>query len=134
MNVPGLFRSTECFLAAYGVHERGPMPPCDGALVRCHLLPRQLLKRTWREVHHGSRRQKRRELPWRHLEDLLVDPATWVPGCGGPSGAGGHHGMLDVARTLRIPRGALPDATEEAARTLGLVAWLEREYGELVSA
>jgi hypothetical protein len=37
--------------------------------------------------------------------------------------------MLDYARTIRIPRDALPLAVEEFAAEHGLTWWLEREYG-----
>jgi hypothetical protein len=104
----------ECFLATFGVYERGPMPPCDGRLVRCHLLPRQLIKAN---------------CPPRLAEGAIEDPRSWVWGCGGPMGNGGHHGMFDSARTLRIPREALPPSAEALAADLGLLYWLDREYG-----
>jgi hypothetical protein len=116
--------------------------PCDGALIRAHLVPRQLLKR---EFPHGvvlddhgwrrlSRYEDRYDLEHRTLEDLCLDPRCWVPCCGGPMGNGGHHGMLDQSRTLRIPRVELPAVVESFARELGLSAWLDREYGEAASA
>lgn len=103
-----------CFLATFGVHETGTMPPCDGRLVRVHLIPRQLLKR---------------EFPakWRRYAE---NRATWVLGCGGIPGNCGHHGMLDTERTLRIPRAAIPPNIEAFAKELGLTWWLDREYGE----
>jgi hypothetical protein len=93
-----------CWIAATVV-DAGP---CDGWLVRAHLIPKQLLKR-----EHVD--------PW--------DPRAWVPVCGGPTGIGGHHGQLDHSRTLRIPRDALPVMVEEFAAEHGLTWWLEREYG-----
>jgi hypothetical protein len=84
--------------------------PCSGRLVKCHLLPRQLLKRegyTW----------------------AIDDDRSWVPGCGGPMGNAGHHGMLDTSRTLRIPRSVVPSYVEELAEECGLGWWLDREYG-----
>jgi hypothetical protein len=84
--------------------------PCAGGLVRCHLVPRQFLER---EGH----------------ADLIDDPRTWVPGCGGPTGIGGHHGELDSSRRLRIPLFALPTATLLLMEEIGLEWWLEREYG-----
>lgn len=95
---------TRCWLAAFS------SAPCSGRLVRVHLLPKQLLRR---EGH----------------EALCPDPRTWVWGCGGPMGNGGHHGMLDQSRTLRIPRAALPEGLEQLADELGLGWWLDREYG-----
>lgn len=88
---------------------------CDGRLVKCHLLPQQLLRR---ELGRGWRR-------------VAMDPRSWVWGCGGGVGVGGHHGALDYARTLRVPRERIPAATEALAAELGLAWWLEREYGLL---
>lgn len=99
-----------CFFAAFGVMEDGsPMPPCDGELVKCHLIARQLLRR------EGAP-------PW--------DGRVWVWACGGPMGNGGHHGMLDHTRTLKLPRSAIPEHTEAFAMEYGLTWWLTREYGE----
>jgi hypothetical protein len=84
--------------------------PCDGRLVRCHLISRQQLRRAG-------------------YPELVEDPRTWVPGCGGPTGIGGHHGQLDFSRTLRVPLFALPTATLLLAEEIGLDWWLEREYG-----
>jgi hypothetical protein len=97
-----------CFLASYGVFERGEMPACDGRLIRAHLIPKQLLKREGCDE-------------W--------EPRSWVMACGGPQGNGGHHGMFDTARTIRVPRAALPGNVERLADELGLVWWLERAYG-----
>jgi hypothetical protein len=83
--------------------------PCDGQLVRCHLIPRQLLTR---EGH----------------SDLITDRRTWVPGCGGPTGIGGHHGELDTSRKLRIPLWRIPTETLLLLEEIGLGWWLEREY------
>lgn len=94
---------TVCFLAAFSDR------PCDGRLIRAHLIPKQLLKR------HGVD-------PW--------DERSWVPACGGLTGCSGHHGALDVARTLRVPREALPACIEELAADAGLGWWLDRTYGE----
>jgi hypothetical protein len=129
--------SVKCFLAEHGVHERGPMPPCDGGLVRAHLIPKRELRSQWRLVHHRARGAGPVELdlsPWPKLTDLYWDPRAWVPACGGPTGIGGHHGMLDHSRTLRLPREAVPEGTEELARLIGLTWWLDREYGEQEAA
>lgn len=100
-----------CHLRALALTDPGP---CSGRLVKCHLIPQQLLRRehpdTWRQ--HAT------------------NPASWVWGCGGPMGNGGHHGQLDQARTLRIPRRNLPPSTEALAVHLGLGWWLDREYGQ----
>lgn len=68
--------------------------PCDGRLVRCHLIPKRLLRQEWRTAHHGQRPNDERSLPFRTLRELVDDPRTWVWGCGGPMGNGGHHGQL----------------------------------------
>jgi hypothetical protein len=105
--------TAECWLARYGVHERGPMPPCDGRLIRAHLLPRQLLLRTLNPVEAVA---------------AIDDPRSWVYACGGITGSSGHHGALDVARTIRVPYEHLPVGLLELADECGLGYWLEREY------
>jgi len=100
-----------CWFAAFGYMEHGdPLPKCDGRLVRCHLIPKQLIKRA------GGRD--------------VWDPRSWVWGCGGPTGVGGHHGAFDSARTLRLARSGLPAHVEEFAYELGLMWYLDRTYGE----
>lgn len=98
-----------CWLGTFGVLEfRDPMTACEGELVRCHLIPRQVLKKAGADVN---------------------DPRSWVWGCGGPTGIGGHHGMLDHSKQLRLPRASLPSGIEELAYEVGLTWWLTREYG-----
>jgi hypothetical protein len=98
-----------CYLATFGAMEHGdPMPGCDGRLVRVHLIPRQVIKR------EGGN-------PW--------DQRGWVWACGGAGGNGGHHGMLDHSRKLRLTRSVIPQTTEQLASELGLTWWLDREYG-----
>jgi len=98
-----------CWLGAFGYLEHGaPMTPCSGRLIRAHLIPKQLIKREGGD-------------PW--------DPRSWVPSCGGLSGNGGHHGMLDASRTLKLRRDAIPPQVEELASELGVTWWLDREYG-----
>lgn len=122
-----------CFFAHLG--------GCDGQLVRAHLLPRRLLKR---EVRYGivrengkwrplGRYEDRYELPFIGLQELVDDPRSWVPMCGGATGISGHHGMVDHSRTLRIARCDLPAGLEEFAAEVGLTHWLTREYGPLAS-
>jgi hypothetical protein len=106
--------------------------PCDGQIVKCHLIPQQKLKRIWNEVYHAKRlpTQMYPELSrWPSLKHLLDDPATWVPGCGGPMGNAGHHGQLDHSRTLRVPYARLPLQTIKLATDLMILPWLEQEYG-----
>lgn len=95
---------TRCFLAQFSPR------PCDGRLVRCHLISRQVLRR-------------------RKLAHLIPDRRTWVWGCGGIVGVGGHHGELDHSRRLRIPRLQLPVDTIALADEVDLLWWLDREYG-----
>jgi hypothetical protein len=99
-----------CFLAHRGAYERSQMPSCDGRLVKCHLIPRHLL---------------------RHTDGVLDlwDPATYVWACGGPMGNTGHHGLFDGSRTIRLPRSAIPQSTENYAQTFGLEWYLDRTYG-----
>lgn len=97
-----------CFLARYGQMELGePMTPCEGRLIKAHILPRQLLKR-----HGGDPK----------------DPRSFVFACGGIVGNAGHHGHLDSSRRLRLPRHAIPAGTQQMAEELGLVWWLDRTY------
>lgn len=113
-----------CFLAQFSSR------PCDGRLVKCHVLPKRMLRQVWREVHHGKLPNEQRVVSHPSQQKLVDDPLVWVWGCGGPMGNGGHHGMLDASRTLRIPRHMLPAEMDELAETLGLSWWLDREYGE----
>jgi hypothetical protein len=117
-------------------------------LIRAHLIPRQLLKRvfpkgvvrddegrwvsvqTWMAA--GRADASVREA--RTLQQLIDDERSWVPCCGGIAGVSGHHGMLDTSRKLRIARAELPPAVEEFAAELGLVWWLDREYGVVADA
>lgn len=116
--------------------------PCDGWLIRAHLVPRQLLKRElprgvaycdeqerWVDERDAWAFDDDRGPRVRSLSELHDDPRGWVPCCGGPTGIGGHHGALDYSRKLRIPRDVLPVAVEEFAVELGLGWWLDREYG-----
>ena len=92
-----------------------PMPPCEGQLIRAHLIPRQLLLRSVPVEESGA---------------IVNDSRGWVWACGGPTGVGGHHGLFDHARRLRVARCRLPVATEEMAEELGLTWWLDETYGE----
>jgi hypothetical protein len=104
---------SDCYLARYGFMVDGsPLPPCDGQLIKAHLLPRQLLKREG-------------------LAKLIHDDRTWVWACGGIMGNAGCHGRLDASRTLKLPFEALPQHLLELADEVGLFWWLEREYPRL---
>jgi hypothetical protein len=119
MSRPTAPRSTFCFLAKHGVMENDePMPPCDGLLVRVHLIPQQQIKAKLGSVDKFER------------FDIVWDPAVWVWACGGLTGIGGHHGLFDHSRRLRLSRDVIPQRTELFAEMLELVPWLDREYGE----
>jgi hypothetical protein len=102
---------TDCWLARFA-----PEVPCDGPEDPVHLLPKQRIKR---EVSHDQR--------------IVWHPATFVRACRR------HHGMLDVERTLRIPRSeAITEASPRSprprlAREFGLEWSLDRDYGPLGS-
>lgn len=113
--------------------------PCDGALVRCHLLPRMVLKKEFPygviEGVDGSWRPSPNRssafvegLSYRSLRSLIKDPASWVWGCGGPTGLGGHHGQFDTLR-LAVLRERVPEALEVFAAELGIAWWLDRRFG-----
>ena len=122
--------------------------PCEGALVKCHLISKAQIKRTFpkgavRIDGQWERPVEARFLPEgfepvrRTLRELQEDERAWVWGCGGLVGISGHHGRLDTApheRTrLRIPRLLLPPEVEEYAAELGLGYWLDKTYGELTN-
>jgi hypothetical protein len=129
---------TACFFAKWAA-----VTPCDGALVRGHLIPQQVLKRefpkgAWRDgdkwIRHlpeEAQGDTETERGWSHLtvEQLIDDERSWVPMCGGLMGLSGHHGQLDWSRKLRIPRELIPVGTEEFAIELDLLWWLDRTYG-----
>jgi hypothetical protein len=101
--------------------------PCEGRVIKAHLIPRRKLREVWVRAHRGSLPSG---LPTRHktLSELIDDPRTWIPACGGITGQAGHHGMLDMSRTLRIPWEMIPGSTKHLAAQIGLLPWLEHEY------
>jgi uncharacterized protein (DUF2236 family) len=101
-----------CFLAQFSDR------PCDGVLRKVHLIPQRVITRELRPPNA------------KEMLALVWDERVWRWACGGPMGNAGHHGMLDWARTLRIPRHAIPAETEQFAAEHGLEWWLTREYGE----
>lgn len=110
--------------------------PCDGRLVKVHLVPQQLLKKEFPHgvIFHDNRWRRAHPIEnpeWAHrsLRQLQGDPRSYVMACGGPMGPTGHHGMLDGSRTLRIPRYRIPAGTEQFVAELGLRWFLDREYG-----
>lgn len=126
--------------------------PCDGALVRCHLLQRQWLRQeypegavwlqgrstalSWyvweRELRHVATSEPVERMSLRQLER---DPRLWVKGCGGIAGNGGHHGAFDGYRLL-VPRGKVPWEAVRFIVALGLDARWERDrrFSETVAA
>jgi hypothetical protein len=95
------------------------MPPCEGRLVRCHLIARQELER--HPVFAG--------LDVIAAHNFVYDSRVWVWGCGGITGLSGHHGAFDYARSIRLPRLSLPEGLEQLAGELELEWYLDRVYG-----
>jgi hypothetical protein len=116
MKAPKPSYNPDCFLARVGHWEGpGPMPSCDGRLVKAHLIPKQtLLRELAAEVSPGA----------------IWDHRVWVLACGGPIGNAGHHGHLDYSKRIRLPREVIPASTEDFAEQYGLVWVLDRLYGE----
>lgn len=94
---------TPCFFAG-----RPGWGACDGPIDRCHLIPKQRIKRELRLAPSDVVR-------------VVWDPRAWVPGCRW------HHGQMD-AYAVRLRREDLPAGTEEFAVEHGLVWSLERDY------
>jgi hypothetical protein len=117
--------------------------PCDGQLVRCHFVPKSLLKQrfklgavetapgAWTAITRGTNMNF--GFPVRSLNELIGDERIMEWGCGGPMGNAGHHGQFDnpAVNVLRVPRELLPLGVEEFAAELGMLPWLDRTYGEL---
>jgi hypothetical protein len=83
--------------------------PCDGRLIRAHLVKQQVLKREG----HGR---------------YCKDPRSWVWCCGGPTGCGGHHGHMDRSLKVRIPRADLPTGFLAMMEEIGMSWYVERYY------
>jgi hypothetical protein len=95
-----------CFFAT-GWPDAGP---CDGRLIRAHLVRQQVLTR---EGHDAAR----------------FDPRSWIWCCGGPGyGNAGHHGMLDNGQ-LRIGIERLPEPFLELMRELSMTWFVVKHYG-----
>lgn len=89
----------QCWLAQFATTS------CEGRMDKAHLLPKSRLKKE-------------------HVPaEALWDPRVWVPACRK------HHSAFDVARTLRVPRSALPVGLVRYAEDHG-VGWLvDRDFG-----
>ena len=115
------YATNGCWFAEW-VEDAGP---CEGRLVRCHLIDQQKMRQEfphgvvlgWRYTDDGrpvpcwkraakweAEKVQRAlscgsEAPFRlrSLEVLQQDPRGWVRGCGGITGIGGHHGRFDSA-------------------------------------
>lgn len=112
VKVAGSTFGSSCFLAAF------TDTPCAGRLIKAHLIPQQRIKREFPKGHNGV-----------SLTALLNDSRSYVLACGGIIGNSGHHGELDYSRKIRIPLDQIPDGTKTFAQELGLLVWLEHEYG-----
>jgi hypothetical protein len=120
--------------------------PCEGALVRCHLLDQQVLAKTYPEgavwLPDAPGAISARALRRLHvvyddtaremtLHELRLHPALWEAGCGGITGIGGHHGAFDHYK-LPVPRSAVSQRTLTFVHELGLSArWgRDRRFSE----
>lgn len=121
-DLDGRRRATRCWVA-----ETLPgTGPCDGRLVRAHLISRQWIERQFRLGRSGGRRLSREERE--ALREMQWDPRVWRFVCGGIAGNGGHHGQLDSS-ALDITRAMLPAELEQYAGEHGLGFALDRLYG-----
>lgn len=124
-----------CFLAQF------TDTPCEGALVRCHILQRQWLRQEYPEgavwlpgaPTAVSARDLRRDhvayddtARFTDLATLENHEALWVWGCGGALGNGGHHGMFDGYK-LAVPRLRVPIEARLLIAHLGLFPKWERD-------
>jgi hypothetical protein len=128
-----------CWLAAFSE------TPCDGPLVRAHLLTRQRLRLelpegavwlsgrekalSWRAVQRDGLLERPgapRVLRRMSLRQLQEDERLWVPACGGSTGLEGHHGEWDGLR-LTVPRVKVPPEMLAFVDELGLTAFLKRD-------
>lgn len=96
--------SDECWLARFSKRS------CDGPIDRCHLIPKQRIRR---EFHNAEPDV---------LHTLIWHPAVLVKGCRR------HHGDFD-AKHLRIRREDLPPACETYAKAFNLEWSLDASYG-----
>jgi hypothetical protein len=122
----------KCFFAG-----RRGWGPCDGALIRAHLVPKRMMKRElWAALNRTLAPEPARD----RLRDLMWDPRAWVPCCGGPTGIGGHHAVLDtpgLSLAPRLRRNELPEGLEAFVSELDgmldgrepFAVWVDKTYG-----
>lgn len=133
---------SDCFF-----REVAPQFECGGRLQRCHLIPKQRLKR---EFPHGAlvvvgepsvaaaasvpllplvreltvaQRPGELLVVFRSLGTIEWDERCWVPGCVD------HHQRLD-GRAFHLLRSDLPEAAEEFAAEYGIGWMLDADFGE----
>jgi hypothetical protein len=97
---------TVCFLAQFAD------TPCHGHLDAAHLIPKQRIRREL----------KSRGMDAAAIREVIWHPSVLVPGCRR------HHGDFDVARTLRVPREALPPAVFAWAEQWELMWSIDRDF------
>ncbi|HWJ49569.1 MAG TPA: hypothetical protein VNR42_01035 [Solirubrobacteraceae bacterium] len=128
-----------CFFAG-----RDGAGPCEGSLIRAHLVDKQKIRQTFRKGAWKDGDSWVNRLPfealtdpetaagWTHLslDEILDDRRCWTPMCGGLTGLTGHHGRFDNPNDeLHIPRLLLPARVEEFAVEFSFDAFLDRKYG-----
>jgi hypothetical protein len=124
----------KCFFAG-----RPGWGPCDGPLIRAHLIPKRMIKR---EVFSALlARGVEKPLARLSLVDYAMDERCWVMCCGGLTGIGGHHAELDapgVSVAPRLRRDELPEGLEAFVAELDgmlvgrepFAVWMDKTYGE----
>jgi hypothetical protein len=86
--------------------------PCEGRIVKAHLVKRQVLLR---EGH----------------PEAIEDPRSWIPVCGGWGyGNAGHHGQMDHSRTLHLQFSNLPFGFIELMDGIGMSWYVDKHYAE----
>jgi hypothetical protein len=94
--------------------------PCDGRVVKCHLVKQQVLKR---ELGGRSGDELKRS-----VDALCRESWSWVWGCGGAMGPGGHHGQFKPDGPKPIPLSLLPEDFTRRMAELGLWWYVERTF------
>jgi hypothetical protein len=84
--------------------------PCDGPIDKAHWVPKQRIKREFREVAKPQ------------LDELIWHPSVWSPMCRR------HHSAFD-AKMLRIRREEVPLRAERWAAIFGMTWSLDADFG-----